>query len=177
VRGLPIGWRQRLALAAAIVHRPSLLFLDEPTSGVDPLARRNFWDLIYNMADEGATIFVTTHYMDEAEHCGRVGFMRRGKLLEVGSPNVLKRSVISGEVWEVSADPLVLALETLAGLESVARVGLAGDHLRVVTRPGTRLEDLEQTLISHGVGFRGATRTEPGLEDVFIFLASDDPGS
>ncbi len=108
---LSAGWRQRLALAIAIVHKPSLLFLDEPTSGVDPSARRVFWDLIYELAGEGVTVLVTTHYMDEAEYCGRVGIMRDGKLMDMDTPARLKATVIPGDVWELSAEPLQGGLE------------------------------------------------------------------
>ena len=86
---LPVGWRQRLALAAALMHRPGILFLDEPTGGVDPLFRRRFWEILYRLADEGTTLFVTTHYMDEAEFCGRISIMHRGRIIEVGSPSDL----------------------------------------------------------------------------------------
>lgn len=88
---LPVGWRQRLALAAAILHRPRILFLDEPTGGVDPVFRRRFWDLLYELADDGVSIFVTTHYMDEAEYCGRISIMHRGRIIEQGRPFDLKK--------------------------------------------------------------------------------------
>ena len=103
VSGLPVGWRQRLALATAIVHQPRLLFLDEPTSGVDPLARRSFWDLIYELVDDGMTALVTTHFMDEAEYCQRVGIMRAGKLLAMDTPAHLKQDVLPGTAWDVRA--------------------------------------------------------------------------
>ncbi|HNE03747.1 MAG TPA: ABC transporter ATP-binding protein, partial [Anaerolineales bacterium] len=105
-RDLSTGWRQRLSLGIALVHKPKLLFLDEPTSGVDPTARRTFWDLIYQLADNGVTILVTTHYMDEAEYCERVGIMRDGKLLAMDTPSNLKRDIVPGDVWEVYAEPL-----------------------------------------------------------------------
>src|SRR5512142_417961 len=131
-RELSAGWRQRLALGIAIVHNPKLLFLDEPTSGVDPTARRAFWDLIYQFAENGVTILVTTHYMDEAEYCERVGIMRDGKLLAMDTPSNLKRDIIPGDVWEVYTEPLEVGLDVLPSVDGVLRVGLTGDHLRTI---------------------------------------------
>src|SRR5512136_1702486 len=131
-RALSAGWRQRLALAIALVHHPRLLFLDEPTSGVDPAARRVFWDLIYDLAAGGVTVFATTHYMDEAEFCGKVGIMRDGKLLAMDTPAELKRTVIPGEVWELHAEPLQEGLEACGRYKGILRVGLASDHLRLI---------------------------------------------
>jgi ABC-2 type transport system ATP-binding protein len=115
------------------VHEPKLLFLDEPTSGVDPTARRAFWDLIYELAERGVTILVTTHYMDEAEYCERVGIMRDGKLLAMDTPSNLKKNIIPGDVWEIFAEPLQDSLAVLPEVNGVLRVGLAGDHLRTIT--------------------------------------------
>jgi len=170
---LPIGWRQRLALATAIVHQPSLLILDEPTSGVDPVARRSFWELIYRLAEGGATVFVTTHYMDEAEYCTRVGIMRRGRLLAMDSPDDLKRSALPGLAWDVYAEPMLPALDALQALQSVKRAGLAGDHLRAITgREGTAAA-IEAGLSGHGLHRLRVEPTEPTLEDVFLALAGD----
>ena len=168
---LSAGWRQRLALGIALVHEPKLLFLDEPTSGVDPSARRAFWDLIYELAENGVTILVTTHYMDEAEYCERVGVMRDGKLLAMDTPSNLKTNIISGDVWEVFAEPLQTGLDVLPDVNGVQRVGLAGDHLRVITAGGVKSESLKLALDRHGVQVNRIVAGEPTLEDVFLSLA------
>ena len=170
-RSLSAGWRQRLALGIALVHEPKLLFLDEPTSGVDPTARRAFWDLIYELAENGVTILVTTHYMDEAEYCERVGVMRAGKLLAMDTPSNLKKNIIPGDVWEVFVEPLEAGLSVLPELEGVLRVGLAGDHLRTITERGKKKEDLLRALQTSNVNVREIVRGEATLEDVFISLA------
>jgi ABC-2 type transport system ATP-binding protein len=170
-RSLSAGWRQRLALGIALVHEPKLLFLDEPTSGVDPTARRAFWDLIYELAEGGVTILVTTHYMDEAEYCERIGIMRDGKLLAMDTPSNLKRDLIPGDVWEVFAEPLQDGLAVLPNIEGVLRVGLAGDHLRTITDKGKKKEDLLNALSAKGLSVQEIVSGEPTLEDVFISLA------
>jgi ABC-2 type transport system ATP-binding protein len=173
------GWRQRLALGCALVHRPKLLFLDEPTSGVDPAARRVFWDLIYGLASEGVTIFVTTHYMDEAEHCHRAGIMFRGNLLALDTPSGLKTSALPGAAWDVSPDhggaALIAALTALHDVPGVVRAGLASDQLRVITAPATHTA-ASLLSVMKDAGFPEATveQVEPTLEDVFIALAGHD---
>ena len=169
-RALPVGWRQRLALAVAIVHRPQVLFLDEPTSGVDPVARRAFWDLIYELADQGIAVFVTTHYMDEAEYCHRVGIMSRGRLLSMAPPTVLKEQALPGRAWDVFARPLLAALGTLEATPGVLRVGLAGDHLRVIAAPEVSRADLRRALRRAGHQVQAVQPGEPSLEDVFLAL-------
>jgi ABC-2 type transport system ATP-binding protein len=170
-RSLSAGWRQRLALGIALVHEPKLLFLDEPTSGVDPTARRAFWDLIYELAERGVTILVTTHYMDEAEYCERVGIMRDGKLLAMDTPSKLKETIIAGDVWEVYAEPVQDGLEVLPQVEGVLRVSLAGDHLRTITKKGKKKEELLTALRARNMNVREVVIGEPTLEDVFISLA------
>ena len=170
-RSLSAGWRQRLALGIALVHHPQLLFLDEPTSGVDPAARRSFWDLIYNLAEEGVTILVTTHYMDEAEYCGRVGMMREGRLLAMDTPLNLKTNVVPGEVWEITTESLLAGLDLLPHIPGVLRVGLAGDHLRIITHKDLGRDGLAAALQAAGLSVSSIERGETTLEDVFLTLA------
>ncbi len=166
------GWRQRLALGCALVHRPPLLFLDEPTSGVDPVARREFWDLIYELAADGTTIFVTTHYMDEAEHCGRVGFMHSGRLLDFDTPRALKAKHLQGAAWSLEVTPLLDAIELLVTLTGVAQARLHGDRAQVIIAPGAWTPDaLSARLVEGGIQVKGVEPVEPTLEDVFTLLA------
>lgn len=168
---LPVGFRQRLALATAIVHQPGVLFLDEPTSGVDPNARRAFWDLIYELAGEGITIFATTHYMDEAEYCQRVGIMREGKLLAFDTPTYLKQEALNGAAWQVQVPDLLQGLNMIEGQPDVQRVGLAGDSLRVITNKEMKREKLKAQLSEVGLSEVTVEAVEPNLEDVFLSLA------
>ncbi len=172
VSSLSIGWRQRLALGTAIVHQPRLLFLDEPTSGVDPTARRAFWDLIYAVVAEGVTAFVTTHYMDEAEYCGRVGIMRDGQLLAMDTPSALKETALPGLAWDIFATPLLPALSALEGCSCVLRAGLAGDHLRAITPGRADRQTMQTALHQAGIHLTRIQQVEPSLEDVFLALAS-----
>jgi ABC-2 type transport system ATP-binding protein len=171
VSALSVGWKQRLALGTAMIHRPRLLFLDEPTSGVDPNARRSFWDLIYEVVEGGVMALVTTHYMDEAEYCSRVGIMRTGKLLALDTPSGLKEKALPGKVWDVFAAPL---LPLLAGLEAspiVQRVGLASDHLRLITPVDVTRQQILVVLEQIGARSSQVEPAEPSLEDVFLALA------
>jgi len=172
VGGLSTGWRQRLALATAIVHNPKLFFLDEPTSGVDPTARRAFWDLIYRLVERGTTALVTTHYMDEAEYCSRVGVMSDGRLLALDTPGALKRDALPGRAWDVYAEPLLPALAALGACPGILRVGLASDHLRAITPLGTEEGDLLGCLEREGITVRLVEPAEPTLEDVFLSLTA-----
>jgi ABC-2 type transport system ATP-binding protein len=170
-RDLSSGWRQRLALGISLVHSPRLLFLDEPTSGVDPTARRAFWDLIYELSAAGVTILVTTHYMDEAEYCNRVGMMRDGNLLALDTPMALKERYVPGDIWEFYAEPLLDGLNLLADTQGVLRASLAGDHLRVIVEPGLSEKGLQTMLEQSGVHVASIQKGEATLEDVFLNLA------
>lgn len=172
VAGLSTGWRQRLALATAIIHDPKLFFLDEPTSGVDPTARRAFWDLIYRLVERGTTALVTTHYMDEAEYCSRVGIMSSGRLLALDSPGALKRDAFGGRAWDVQAEPLLPALAALGACPDIVRVVLAGDHLRAITPPDRQETCLRDCLQRAGITVRLLEPAEPTLEDVFLSLTA-----
>jgi ABC-2 type transport system ATP-binding protein len=177
VRTLSAGWRQRLSLAAAIVHRPQLLLLDEPTSGVDPTARRAFWDLIYNLVAEGITILVTTHYMDEAEYCSQVGILSSGKLLALDTPTRLKES-LPGKMWEIvvggeeldQPEPLLPVLNQLSATPGVLRASLAGDHVRALAAPHITQLDLEQMLAAAGIKRASVAPALPVMEDAFMAL-------
>ena len=166
------GWRQRLALGCALIHRPPLLFLDEPTSGVDPVARREFWDLIYQLASEGTTVFITTHYMDEAEHCNRAAFMYRGKLLAIDTPARLKAQYLQGAAWDLDANPLLEAVEMLSGTQGIAQASLHGDRAHVIVKSGEWTpQRLQKELAAKGITVQSVETVESSLEDVFTLLA------
>ena len=166
------GSRQRLALGCAMLHRPPVLFLDEPTSGVDPVARREFWDLIYQFASQGTTVLITTHYMDEAEHCSRVGFMYRSKLLAFDSPRALKASYLAGAAWDLDASPLLEAVECLGTMEGVAQASLHGDRVHVIVDPQQwTVESLTTSLSRKNITVQTVETVESTLEDVFNLLA------
>lgn len=165
------GWKQRLALGCAILHKPPIIFLDEPTSGVDPISRRNFWDLIYHLAGSGVTVFVTTHYMDEAEYCDRLGLIYRGELIALGSPGELKTRYMTEDVVEVSCDRPQDALGLIEELPVVRQAALFGRGLHVtVVRTGEAIPAIEAKLAE--AGFRAARPEQivPSLEDVFVSL-------
>jgi ABC-2 type transport system ATP-binding protein len=170
VQNLSGGWRQRLALGTAIIHRPGLLFLDEPTSGVDPVARRAFWELIYGFAASGITVMVSTHYMDEAEYCSTVGIMRGGKLLALEETERLKQR-LPGQVWEISADPLLPALAAVESLPGVIQAMLASDHLRAIFAANVTGEAIRAGLTAAGIQVAAVRPGAATMEDVFMTLA------
>ena len=166
------GWRQRLALGCAILHRPKLIFLDEPTSGVDPVARREFWDLIYEMASQGTTIFITTHYMDEAEHCNRVAFMYRSKLMALDTPAALKSKYLHGAAWDLAAHPLLETVDELSHTEGVAQASLHGDRAHVILDSTQWSPDrLTSYLAGKNITVNSIETVQSTLEDVFTLLA------
>ena len=163
--------QQRLALGCAILHEPSILFLDEPTSGVDPLSRRFFWDLIQNLAARGVTILVTTHFLDEAEFCQRLAFISAGKLVALGTPAAVRRDVVQEDLFEVT--PMVLSgvREKLDGLDGVLATSFFGPRLHVFCRPGAYdPQTLGTAIAARGVAVQQVVRVAVRLEDVFIRL-------
>jgi ABC-2 type transport system ATP-binding protein len=163
------GWKQRLALGCSIVHRPPILFLDEPTAGVDPVSRRRFWDMIYDLSEQGVTVFVTTHYMDEAEHAHRVSLMLAGKLIACASPEALKSATQPGSLLELECEPLVTALALLPGMPGVKETAVYGSLLHIVVEPSAdRPMLLRRELESRGVTVVRIEPIQPSLEDVFI---------
>jgi ABC-2 type transport system ATP-binding protein len=170
-RELAGGWRQRLALAAAILHEPKILFLDEPTSGVDPISRRTFWDLIRAMAREGVTIFVTTHYMDEAEYCDRLALIYKGRLIALGTPEALKREHMPEDVLEVAVNRPLEAVERLRDEPAVRGAAVFGSVLHVVVADSaTNAPAVRAALAAAGLQVEHVERIPPSLEDVFVSL-------
>jgi ABC-2 type transport system ATP-binding protein len=165
------GWKQRLALGCAILHRPPIIFLDEPTSGVDPLSRRKFWELIEQLRSDGVTVFVTTHYMDEAEYCNRLALIDRGKLVALGTPSQLKQNALAGDLLLVEAAPLGAALDAVKRLPAVRDAAVFGNALHVLVRQAeTDVEELRAELSSRGLTVNRIHRIRPGLEDAFVAL-------
>jgi len=174
---LPLGWKQRLALGCALVHEPPILFLDEPTSGVDPVARRRFWDLIDDLSAAGTTVFVSTHYMEEAEYCHRLALMNRGRLIALDTPAAL-RGRLTEPILRVATDDAPASVEALRGVAGVVDAALFGRAMHVV------VEDVEQgrevvtrALAGAGREVREVSLVEPSLEDVFVSLVREGGGA
>jgi len=174
---LSVGWKQRLALGAATIHEPDLLFLDEPTSGVDPVARRHFWDLLYQLAGGGVTLFVTTHYMDEATHCHRLGFIYDGRIIAEGTPHEIRTGSMAQRILEVrvGAGEVDRALEALEADGDVAEAYLSGATLHAVvseTAAATESGSLADRLRAAGFTDASVVAVEPTIEDVFVHLVT-----
>ena len=163
------GWKQRLALGCSIIHKPQLLFLDEPTAGVDPVSRRNFWDLIYRLSEEGITIVATTHYMDEAEHCDSLGFIYQGRITAQGSREEIKANALKGGVLEIDCQPMREANRLLEQLPGVAEVVRYGNTIHVVIEEGGPLpSEVERRLASEGIKVSRVEVVSPSIEDIFV---------
>ena len=168
-RTMASGFKQRLALGCAVIHEPSILFLDEPTSGVDPISRRRFWDLIYEMSSRGTTIFVTTHYLDEAEYCDRLALIYRGKIIAEGRPDTMKKEHMKKEVLEVSVKNTIEALDILgkAGFDAA----LFGNVIHAtVDEAAAELPEIRSALALAGIEDVSISTIRPSLEDVFVSL-------
>ena len=174
-RELSGGWKQRLALGCAILHQPPILFLDEPTSGVDPIARRNFWDLIYQLAEKGNTIFVSTHYMDEAEYCHRLALMHRGKVIALGTPATLKNELGGYALVHLETSDLVGSINVLDGQEGILDVAVFGSGLHVrLKREGQAEVMIRQKLERQGISVYKLEPIPPSMEDVFVSMIEEE---
>jgi ABC-2 type transport system ATP-binding protein len=177
---LPLGWRQRLALGCAVLHEPAVLFLDEPTSGVDPATRRSFWDLIHQLADAGTAVLVSTHYMEEAEYCHRLALLNRGRLIALDSPAALRRSMVE-TIHEITVDSPLDAVGALRAVSGVSDVALHGRKVRVVTTPveaaGITAAGLRDVLARAGLDATVVRTVLPSLEDVFAHLVRAEGGA
>jgi ABC-2 type transport system ATP-binding protein len=174
-RELAGGWKQRLALGCAILHEPPVLFLDEPTSGVDPVSRRNFWQLIQTLSENGVTVFVTTHYMEEAEYCDTLALLYRGRIIAQGSSGFLKREVMPEEVYELDCGEPMGAMEALREVPGIREIALFGKLLHLmVLRDFPITEEVKKALAVQNISVKGISRAMPSLEDVFVALVKED---
>jgi len=169
------GWQQRLALGCAVLHRPPILFLDEPTSGVEPTSRRRFWNLIHSLAGDGVSVLVSTHYMDEAEYCHRAALINQGRLIAIGSPDELKRTALGGELLLLECDALGPALAALEHAPGVLDCSVFGNALHVLVGDAERsLRELPAYLAQKNLSQTRLDRIHPSLEDVFVQLIAVD---
>jgi ABC-2 type transport system ATP-binding protein len=164
------GWKQRLALGCAILHEPPILFLDEPTSGVDPIARRDFWDLIHQLSQSGHTVFVSTHYMDEAEYCHRLALMYRGRIIALGQPQELKQQLRDHTLLRLESSDVLESLKALEGREGVSEVAVFGSGLHVNVADKASIPRVRQMLESRGIEVRLLEEIMPSMEDVFVAM-------
>ncbi len=175
---LSVGWKQRLALGCATIHEPKLIFLDEPTSGVDPMARRQFWELLHDLAASGVTLFVTTHYMDEATHCNRLAFIYRGDIIAEGTPNEVKGALMRDTILQVDVDDGEGALAALEGTPGISEAYMQGALLHVNIGERTAAEaDVPGLLGPLGFDVRTVEPVDPTLEDAFVHLVTSQKGA
>ena len=169
------GWQQRLALGCAVLHRPPILFLDEPTSGVEPTSRRRFWDLIHTLAADGVTVLVSTHYMDEAEYCHRAALINQGRIIANDSPQELKRTALGGELLLLECDALGPTLAALQQAPGVIDASVFGSAIHVLVRDAERsLNELPAYLEQRALQPSRIERIQPSLEDIFVQLIAVD---
>jgi ABC-2 type transport system ATP-binding protein len=173
---LPGGIKQRLALGTAVIHKPEIVFLDEPTSGVDPISRRNFWDLINNLSTEGTTVLVTTHYLEEAEFCNNIMLIDAGKIIAEGNPKQLKEDHIKNRILEIECTKPVEALEILSQKEFVDESSIFGNNIHISVNQNYKGEDQIRLLLKdkHSIDVNSIHEITPTLEDVFIHLLEKD---
>lgn len=169
------GWKQRLGLGCAILHRPPILFLDEPTSGVDPESRRRFWDLIHSLSDDGVTIVVSTHYMDEAEYCNSLALIDRGRLLAMESPTVLKHRSLEGDLLSIECDDIGGAIRVLGDLPEVRDIAAYGSAVHVlVDHAGSALPHISGILADRRIGIARIGQIEPTIDDLFVRMVESE---
>ena len=168
---LPGGWRQRLALGCALLHKPPVIFLDEPTSGVDPISRRNFWDLIYQLAAEGVTVFVTTHYMDEAEYCDRLAMIYRGELVAIGTPDELKSRYMNADILNLECPDPFKMLQVVTGISVIKEAALFGRGLHLTVEDSEAAMPMIATALqAQKADYTRLEKIRPSLEDVFVAI-------
>ena len=169
------GWKQRLALGCAILHEPPILFLDEPTSGVDPIARRTFWDLIYQLSSSGHTVFVSTHYMDEAEYCHRLALMYRGKVIALGTPAELKKSLSSHNLFHLEVSDLLGSMNALEKVAGLSEIAVFGGGLHVTADDATSaVIEIRSALERAGISVPMIEPIQPTMEDVFVAMIEEE---
>ncbi|MCX8056043.1 MAG: ABC transporter ATP-binding protein [Ignavibacteria bacterium] len=173
-RDLPVGWKQRLALGCALLHEPQIVFLDEPTAGVDPISRREFWELIYHLSEEGITVFVTTHFLDEAEHCKKIGLINAGKIVAQDTPSNLKK-YFEFELYEVISDNNINLYESLIKEKFGKSVSIFGNSLHIaIDKNFFLLDELKSLAQKNSINLISISKIHPTLEDVFIHLIEED---
>ncbi|MGE4487855.1 MAG: ATP-binding cassette domain-containing protein, partial [Synergistaceae bacterium] len=170
-RSLAGGWKQRLALGCALIHQPPIVFLDEPTSGVDPISRRRFWNLISDIAREGTTVFVTTHYMEEAEYCDELALIYKGKMIAKGTPTSIRKDSMPSDLIELAVSSPFEAIEVLENSGSVASASIFGDGLHLILKNGEYDgETIKKILSEKSFDIYSINSVRPSLEDVFVHL-------
>lgn len=174
-RNLAMGWKQRLALACALLHNPKIVFLDEPTAGVDPISRRDFWDLIYDLASDGITVFVTTHFLDEAEYCTSIGLIHEGRIISQGSPQLLKDQ-IGKDIYQIEAENVVNVFEIFQKQNWVKDTSLFGNYVHLGVEVGFNpTAQIKKIVSDFDLNIKNFGKIIPSLEDVFITMIEQPP--